>query len=277
MGTLDMALRDAAAKIAGQPLYRFLSELLGRHPSTPIALYAAGGYSYPADDNRRLADEVRQFLYAGYTHIKIKIGERPLEEDLTRIETALALLPRGDRLAVDAMHRYRPELARRVAGVLAPYRLRWLEDICDPQDFLTHAQIAEFYDPALAAGEALFSRSDAANLIRYGGLRPGRDVLLFDPAHCYGLPEYLGIVDLMETNGWPRSAFQPHGGHLFSLHVAAALGLGGSEANPRIFQPFGGFSDNATIENGTLRPPEQPGIGFESRIELHKAFHALLS
>jgi D(-)-tartrate dehydratase len=109
-----------------------------------------------------------------------------------------------------------------------------------------------------------------------GGLRPDRDVLLFDPAHCYGLPEYLKILAMLEGDGWSRAACQPHGGHLFSLHVAATLGLGDSEANPFNFQPFGGFADDAVVEGGRVYPPEAPGIGFETRSRLYKVFRSLL-
>ncbi|WP_345607210.1 enolase C-terminal domain-like protein [Pseudonocardia adelaidensis] len=206
----------------------------------------------------------------------MKIGGRELAEDLERVEAVLALLPSGERLAVDAMNRYDPDQAVHVAGALAPYGLRWFEDVCDPLDFAAHARIAELYAPPLAAGEALFSAADARNLARYGGLRPDRDVLVFDPAHCYGLPGYLQIVQVMEAAGWSRAAFQPHGGHLFSLHVAAALGLGGSEANPHNFQPFGGFADGAVVEDGFARPPDAPGIGFETRSALHALFRSLL-
>jgi D(-)-tartrate dehydratase len=277
VGTLDMALWDAAAKIAEKPLYRFLGGLVGRDVSRAAApVYAGGGYYFESDETSRLTDEVNQFLDYGYTHVKIKIGGRSLSEDLKRIEAVLSLLPGGDRLAVDAMNRYTSEAAMQVANAIAPYRLRWFEDVCDPLDFELQARIARAYDPPLAAGEALFSLADARNLIRYGGLRPDRDALLFDPTHCYGLTEYLRIVEMLESNGWSRTACQPHGGHLFSLHVAAALGLGGSESNPHNFQPFGGFSDEAVIEEGSVYPPEAPGIGFETRSSLHQLFNSLL-
>jgi len=273
VGALDMAVWDAAAKIAGQPLYRFLAARLGREAPSPwLPVYAGGGYDYPGDDLRRLVDEVRALLDLGYTHLKLKIGAQPLPADLRRIEAVLALLPGGVHLAVDAMNRYDPEAALRAGQALAPYGLRWFEDVCDPLDFDAQARLARAYAPPLAAGEALFSLADARNLLRYGGLRPEHDALLFDPAHCYGLPEYARIVDLFEAASWPRAAFLPHGGHLFSLHVAAALGLGGCEANPHNFQPFGGFSDGRPVEAGQARLPEAPGIGFETRAALHKLF-----
>ncbi|HYJ69403.1 MAG TPA: enolase C-terminal domain-like protein [Nocardioidaceae bacterium] len=277
VGALDMALWDAAAKAADRPLFRFLADRLGRPAAESIPVYAAGGYRYPGDDIRRLTDEVRRFLDSGYTHVKIKVGAGPIAQDLRRIEVVLALLPGGDHLAVDAMNTYDPDSAIRVAQALLPYRLRWFEDTCDPLDFETHARIAETYPHPLAVGEALFSAADASNLFRYGGLRADRDVLLFDPAHCYGLPGYLDIVRVARANGWSRSAFQPHGGHLFSLHVAAGLGLGGSEANPVSFQPFGGFSDDAMVEGGRIGPPVAPGIGFETRAGLQDIFRSLLA
>lgn len=101
-------------------------------------------------------------------------------------------------------------------------------------------------------------------------------MLLFDPAHCYGLTEYLRLVAMLEEHGWSRTACQPHGGHLFSLHVAAGLGLGGCESNPLNFQPFGGFADGAAVEGGCIRPPDAPGIGFETRARLHELFRTLL-
>lgn len=275
VGTLDMAVWDAAAKIADQPLWHFLANHWATTPLPRVPVYASGGYYFPADDIRQLATEIRQLLELGYTHFKIKIGGQPLATDLKRIEAVLALVP-GDHLAVDAMNRYSLESALEAAAAIEGYGLEWFEDACDPLDFEAQAEIAAAYAPPIAAGEALFLLSDARNLIRYSGLRPQRDLLVFDPVHCYGLPEYLRILEMLEGNGWSRRACKPHGGHLFSLHVASALGLGGIEANPHSFQPFGGFGDGTVIEGGFVRLPEAPGIGFETRTALRNLFTSLL-
>jgi L-alanine-DL-glutamate epimerase-like enolase superfamily enzyme len=88
------------------------------------------------------------------------------------------------------------------------------------------------------AGEALFSSAEARLLDRHGGLRRDRDVLVFDPVHCYGLPGFLQILDHLSAQGWSRQSFWPHGGHLFCQHLVTALGLGGAEVNPFSFQPL---------------------------------------
>jgi L-alanine-DL-glutamate epimerase-like enolase superfamily enzyme len=276
VGTLDMALWDAAAKIAEVPLYMYLAERAGtRHlVRDAVCVYAGGGYRYPADDTDRLKDELREFLRRGYTHAKIKIGRAPLEDDLRRIEAALSVVPAGC-LAVDAMNAYAQPEALAAAHALRDYGLWWFEDVCDPLDFETQARVASEYGGAIAAGEALFSLAEARLLHRWGGLDARRDVLLFDPVHAYGIPEYLRIVEYMTRNGWPRSSFWPHGGHLFSLHVVAALGLGGAEMNPSSFAPFGGLSDGARAHGGAAALPQLPGIGFESKRALMDVFEAL--
>jgi D(-)-tartrate dehydratase len=275
VGTLDMAIWDAAAKVAGLPLYRFLAERLGEERLTApgLPVYASGGYLYPHDDLSRLEDEVRRLTDAGYTRLKIKIGAAPLAQDLKRIETVVSHLPTGQHLAVDAMNSYDAAASLAAAAALAPLGLWWFEDICDPLDFETHSAVASVYAPPIAAGEALFSAAEAALLDRYGGLRRDRDILLFDPAHCYGIPGYLRIVKELEVRGWPRSAFWPHGGHLCNLHIVKALGLGGAEINPLCFQPFGGLADGAMPVDGRVALPEAPGIGFELKADLLQAFN----
>jgi D(-)-tartrate dehydratase len=276
VGTLDMALWDAAAKIAGLPLHQFLAARLGRAAAAgPVPVYASGGYPYPDGDLTALGAEIRRFTDLGFTHAKIKIGALPLAADQRRIETAAAALGGPDHLAVDAMNSYGPDQAQAAADALSPFGLWWFEDLCDPLDFATHAQVAGRYPHPIAAGEALFSAAEAALLDQHAGLRRDRDILLFDPVHCYGLPGYLRIIDTLTARGWPRRAFWPHGGQLFSLHLVAALGLGGAEVNPLAFHPFHGPPAALPVTDGHVPLPDLPGIGFELHDEAWQAFRAV--
>jgi D(-)-tartrate dehydratase len=273
VGVLDMAIWDAVAKIAGVPLYRLLADRFrGGVADSKVFVYAAGGYYYPEKGLAGLQQEMQSYLDLGYSTIKIKIGGAPLAEDLRRIETLLKIVKSSDQLAVDANGRFDVETAIAYAKALAPYKLRWYEEAGDPLDYELQAKLADNYPGPMATGENLFSVQDARNLIRYGGMRPDRDVLQFDCALSYGLVEYLRILDMLKANGWSATRCIPHGGHQLSLNIAAGLGLGGNESYPGIFQPFGGFADNTPVENSYIKLPDIPGIGFESKKEL---FHLL--
>jgi len=276
VGVLDMAVWDATAKIAGLPLYRLLADRFqGGRFADKVFVYAAGGYYYPDKDLSALQNEMRGYLDLGYSVVKMKIGGAPLAEDLRRIEAVLKILENPEQLAVDANGRFTLPEALAYAEALSPYGLRWYEEPGDPLDYQLQAELANRYPGAMATGENLFSMQDARNLIRYGQLRPDRDVLQFDCALSYGLVEYLRILDMLKEYGWSRARCIPHGGHQMSLNIAAGLGLGGNESYPGIFQPFGGFADGIPVEDSYVSLPEIPGVGFEAKNELFRVMQTL--
>ena len=277
VGTLDMALWDALAKIEGKPLHRLLAERhRGGEADASVFVYAAGGYYRPDGGLRALQDEMRGYLERGYTVVKMKIGGAPLEQDLARVEAVLEVVGEGRNLAVDANGRFDLDIALAYAEALAPYGLFWYEEAGDPLDYALQAGVAEAYARPLATGENLFSLQDARNLIRYGGLRRERDFLQFDPVLSYGLVEYLRILDMLGEHGWSPQRCIPHGGHQMALSLAAGLGLYGNESYPDVFQPFGGFADGIPVEGGRVRPSEAPGVGFEEKAELYALLRQLL-
>lgn len=275
IGTIDMAVWDATAKIAGKPLYQLLAEAHGRTADPSVFVYAAGGYYYPGKDTERLKVEMQSYLDRGYTVVKMKIGGVPLAEDLARIEAVLGMLPSGCRLAVDANGRFDTATAIAYAKALSAYDLFWYEEAGDPLDYELQAELAHHYAKPMATGENLFSTADARNLIRYGGMRRDIDWLQFDCALSYGLVEYLRTLEMLKAYGWSPARCIPHGGHQMSLAIAAGLGLGGNESYPDLFQPFGGFPDGVRVENGRVTLPPLPGIGFEGKADLFKEMAAL--
>ncbi|MFM1991417.1 MAG: hypothetical protein RJA99_4374 [Pseudomonadota bacterium] len=276
IGTIDMAVWDAVAKIAGVPLYRLLADRYGDGvPNRRVFVYAAGGYYYPGQDHRTLQDEMRSYLDRGYTVVKKKIGGASLDEDLRRIDAVMEVLQDGQRLCVDANGRFDLDTAMAYAKALSRYDLFWYEEAGDPLDFELQATLRGCYRNPMATGENLFSMQDARNLIRYGGMRPDRDWLQFDCALSYGLVEYLRTLDMLREHGWSPRRCVPHGGHQMSLAIAAGLGLGGNESYPDLFQPYGGFPDGVYVENGYVTLPELPGIGFEGKADLYAELKAL--
>ena len=276
VGTIDMAVWDAVAKIEGKPLWRLLADRYrGGEADESVWVYAAGGYYYPGKDHSQLQDEMRGYLDRGYTTVKMKIGGVPLEQDLERIEAVLEVVGEGKNLAVDANGRFDLDTTLAYAEALKPYGLFWYEEAGDPLDFEIQARLAEAYDRPIATGENLFSHQDARNLLRYGGMRPDRDWLQFDCALSYGLVEYLRTLEVMEEMGWSSRRVVPHGGHQMSLNIAAGLHLGGNESYPDVFQPFGGFADNIEVRDGRVALPDIPGVGFEAKAALYEVMRTL--
>jgi L-alanine-DL-glutamate epimerase-like enolase superfamily enzyme len=276
VGTVDMAVWDAVAKIEGRPLYRVLADRYrGGRSDDKVWVYAAGGYYYPGKDHSALQDEMRSYLDRGYTVVKMKIGAAPLGEDLGRIEAVLDVVGDGRSLCVDANGRFDLETAVAYADALAPYNLFWYEEAGDPLDFALQADLCSHYALPMATGENLFSHQDARNLIRYAGLRRDRDWLQFDCALSYGLVEYLRTLEVLEQHGWSPRRVVPHGGHQMSLNIAAGLHLGGNESYPDVFRPFCGFADGIRVEDGYVRLPDVPGIGFETKSDLFAVMQPL--
>src|SRR5262245_40109753 len=276
IGTIEVAVWDAVAKIAEKPLHRLLAERYNDGRTTDkVFCYVGGGWYTPGQTIADLCDEMRRHLDAGYTMVKMKVGGLSLAEDVRRLEAVRQMIGNGSTLAVDANSKFDREAALAYARALAPFRLRWFEEPCDPLDYAMLAEIAAAYEPPLATGENLFSTQDVENLVRFGGMRADRDVIQIDPPQAYGIVQFARTVAMLERHGWRRASLFPHGGNQMSLAIAAGFGLGGAESYPGVFGDFGGFADDARLENGYLSLSDRPGIGFEGQSALYRIMREL--
>ena len=276
IGTIEVAVWDAVAKIADKPLHRELADRFsgGKVPSS-VFCYVGGGWYWPGQTVKDLQDEMRRHLDAGYTLVKMKVGGLPLDEDVRRLQAVLEVVGSGEHLAVDANCKFTRAEALAYAKALAPFKLRWFEEPCDPLDFALLAELASVYEPPLATGENLFSTQDVENLARFGGFRADRDIIQIDPPQAYGIGQYARTVDMLAAHSWQRRSLFPHGGNQMSLAIAAGFGLGGAESYPGVFGDFGGFADDARIESGAITLSDRPGIGFEGQAALYRIMRKL--
>jgi len=276
IGTIEVAIWDAIAKVAGKPLHVLLAErFTGGRIAERVFCYVGGGWYWPGQTIRDLQDEMRRHLDAGYTMLKMKVGGLPLEDDLRRVEAVVAVIGTGERLAVDSNCKFTREEALRYARALAPFKLRWFEEPCDPLDYALFAEIASAYEPPLATGENLYSTQDVRNLVQFGGWRSDRDLIQVDPPQAYGIAQYGRTIAMLDARGWPRTAQFPHGGNQMSLAIAAGFGLGGAESYPGVFGDFGGFADDARIADGFISLSDRLGIGFEGQSRLYRIMREL--
>src|ERR1700744_888704 len=234
IGTIEVAVWDAVAKIAEKPLHRVLAERYNNGKvADKVFCYVGGGWYGPGKTTRDLQDEMQGHLDAGYSMVKMKVGGMTLADDLKRVEAVKSILPKNAKLAVDANSKFNRDEALAYARGLAPFGLRWFEEPCDPLDYALLAEIASVYEPPLSTGENLFSTQDVDNLVRFGGLKAARhDVIQADPPQAYGIVQYAHTLDMLAQHQWPRNLLFPHGGNQMSLVIAGGFGLGGAESYP---------------------------------------------
>jgi D(-)-tartrate dehydratase len=278
VGLIDAALWDLVAKLEDKPLWRVLADRFNAGAALPrVPVYASGGHYWPANDPAGLEAELRRARALGYTRMKIKVGGAPIDDDRRRIEAALSVFGSGQGVAVDCNASLTRASAEALLAALAPYGLAWVEEPVDPLDYAAYAALAASADLPIATGENIFSAADARNLLRYAGLRAERDWLQMDISLSYGVVEYLRILRLVEEHGWSRLRCLPHAGHLLALHVAAGLGLGGHEAAPDPASLYGGYWDDAVVEDGFVRPSDATGVGIEGKANMYAVFRDLFA
>ncbi len=277
IGTIDVALWDAMAKIEEKPLHQLIAERYG-NGATPDRMfcYVGGGWYKPDETPDSLKDEMRAYLDQGYTLVKAKIGGLPIDDDVRRIETILSVLEGGYQLAVDANCGLSPDRALDYARRLKPFGLRWFEEPVHPVDFEATVAFVDAYKNPTATGENLYSVEDFRNLFRYGGFRPGTDILNIDVPQSYGIGMCARTIEMAGGFGWEPSSFVPHGGNQMSLACALGFGMGMCESYPNVFGVFSGYADDAKVVDGYLHAPALPGIGFEGQNELYGLFSQLL-
>lgn len=265
---IELACWDLDAKLREEPAYVTIADAFGTTPAHDVPVYAAGGYYGEGVGLDGLRDEVAGYLESGYAFVKMKFGGAVPHEDLARLRTAIEAAGDSALVAVDANGRFEKAVALEYAAMLAPLGLRWFEEPGDPLDYELTRSVIEHGSGPVATGENLFSVPDVENLLRYGGMRPGVDIFQMDAGLSYGLSHYARMVDLLESRGHSLTQVMPHGGHLVNLHIVTALGLGGCEAYPGVFAPFGGYGPACQPRDGRIAPSDAPGFGLEEKPDL---------
>lgn len=278
IGTIEVACWDAVAKIAGKPLHRVLAERYNAGKVIErVPCYVGGGWYEPGKGIPELLDEIGGKLDQGYQVMKIKVGGASVAEDVARVEASLKIVKSNQCLAVDANAGLDRQRALAYARALAPYQLKWFEEPTDPLGYESLNEFIAQYGAAVGTGENLFSTQDVENLLVFGGMRPGRDFIQTDVPQSYGIVQFSRTLEMLQRRGWSRQSVFPHGGNQMTLHIVGGFGLGGCEAYPGVFGVFAGFADDARVEEGYLKLPERPGIGFEAQNQLYGVMRELIA
>ena len=258
MSGIDMALWDIRGKAAGWPLYRLMG---GSARSVPAY---AGGVSLGYQAPETLVDEARACVEAGYRALKLRLGDNP-RDDIARVHAVRAAFGDEVDILTDANAAYSLADARRVMPALDEARAGWLEEPFPPHDHRLYREARSFGVTPLAAGENHYTRFEFHRLFEDGVVT----VIQPDVSKTGGPTEGLRIAAI--ASAW-KLTVNPHTS-LTGLNVAACIHLLASVDNPGYFEAdlsrHNPLRDSlcdwqAHVDaDGTVRPPERPGLGVE--------------
>ena len=277
IGTIEVAVWDAVAKIEGKPLHRVLAERFnGGKVLDKVFCYVGGGWYAPGKTTRDLQDEMRRHLDSGYTMVKMKIGGAPLAEDCAASRrsspwSATAASSRSTPIrkferdeAIAYAKALAPLQTALVRGAVRPARLR------GPEGHFRRLRrrAVDRREPVLHPG-----RREPGALRRAQGRARRRD-----PGRSAAVLWHRAIrAHARHARTPPLAALRPVPARR-QPDVAAhrrRLRAGRRESYPGVFGPFAGFADDAQLENGYLKLPDRPGIGFEGQAALYRIMREL--
>ncbi len=301
IGAVVNAMWDLAAKRAGVPVWKLLSDL------TPEQVVGLVDFRYLADAltpdealeilrraepgkaerERRLrsagypayttspgwlgySDEklvrlARQAVADGFRQIKLKVGDS-LDDDVRRMRLARETVGPDIRIAIDANQRWDVEEAVPWIEALAPYDVWWVEEPTSPDDVLAHAAIAKAIAPIrVATGEHVQNRIVFKQLLQAGAL----SFLQIDATRVAGVNENIAILLLAAKYGVPVC---PHAGgvglcelvqHLSMFDYVAVSGSTEDRVIEYVDHLHEHFLEPVRMRDGRYLAPEAPGFSAE--------------
>jgi L-rhamnonate dehydratase len=252
---VDLALWDLKGKLLNCPVY----ELLGGPQKEKIFCYATGF-------------NTAWFRELGFRAFKLPMVYGPVDglEGLRKTEAMVAeareIAGEDTELMLDCWMALDVEYTVRLADILKPYGLKWLEDYLLPEDMTGFAEVRRrLPGQGLATGEHWyllqpFARAAEQRLV---------DILQPELQACGGLSAGIRICHIAEAAGISvmthAGMSQPYGQHLSFAMPAITWGewFGGNSHPDIPLTDLVKLPGTAVPENGCLVPNDAPGFGID--------------
>lgn len=258
VSAIDLALWDARAKTLDMPV----SRLLGGPMKDRIFCYATG-------------NDVDWYQELGFRAFKLACPYGPWDglEGLKKNEEFIARTRDqiGDdcELMLDCWMAFDVEYTVRLAEMLKPYRLKWMEECLPPDDLDAHVELRQrLPGQTLATGEHWYTAAPFQWAINHRVA----DILQPDINWCGGVTTTLKIVGSASAantevilHGGGNTAFGQH----FSIASAAVRWLETFVGTPPgvPLEEGWGLPGVAFPKDGWLTPSDAPGFGLELKDE----------
>ncbi|MBC7434573.1 MAG: mandelate racemase [Bdellovibrionales bacterium] len=245
---LDMAVWDAVAKAAGQPLARYLGASTG-----PVRAYNTNGlWLLPA---AQLGDEALSLVAEGnFSAIKMRLGRENLRADMAAIDAVRTAVGPDVRLMTDFNQALDLGEALLRLHALDGEGLQWFEEPIVYDNFEGCAQLARELKTPIQIGENIYGPRSFYNAVQ----ARAADLYMPDLMRIGGVTGFMRCAAIAGAAGIPLSS------HLYP-EVSAHL-LRASEsthwlewrdwAHPFVAEPF-------EVKDGAVHVPDRPGSGLE--------------
>lgn len=279
LGAIDIALWDLKGKILG----RSVSELLGGARRTRVPAYASL-HNYSASPD--LADELRELVHdakrQGFRALKLKIGGRPLKEDLRYVAAAREAGGESFDLMADANQTYEMADAVRMGRALEELGYAWFEEPLDRRDLTGYAELRAKLDIPIAGGEGASSPADLFQILQHRAV----DITQPDVAGVGGITEARYLPKMAQLFG---AAPTWHVWNSPLIQVATLHVLANQEAwRAQSMLPGAAPLEVTTMPNpmrdrvltgapriepdGTFPVPTAPGLGVDVDLDVLKEY-----
>jgi D-arabinonate dehydratase len=170
---------------------------------------------------------------------------------------------------VDANCAYRYYEAIQLARRIEEYEPFWFEEPVAPDDYEGHRKLAEATTIPIASGENEYTRYGFRDLIAQGSVA----ILNADAKILGGVTEFMKVAALAQAHDLDIA---PHGSQDIHVHLVAAIPNGLIlEFYRDTVDPMWGKIYQQTLRlnaDGTVSPPDAPGIGVEPNYEVLKPY-----
>ena len=255
LAAIDMALWDWCGKQAKMPLWKMLGGFRDKLPAY------ASWQLWRHHDLKRLEKDAGEFAAAGYKGMKLRMGNRPLAEDLERARLVRKTVGDNVEIMVDALWGCSAHEGALMARGLGELNYTWLEEPVREGDFAGLAKVRAEQALPIAAGERISRVAQIEQLV------PCIDHAILDVVHLGGITQWLRAATALDTHNLPISA---HAHPYVHMHLLAAVRNGAWIE----FMPWmeAIFNDPPVPVDGFIHMKDKPGLGLELNEAAMKRF-----
>ena len=270
LGGVDIALHD----LRGKALNQSIGDMYGGKLRERVPAYASAmNYIQDVDSIEQYPDEAQAMRARGFRAMKMRIGARPMREDLAAVAAVRAAVGPDIKLMADGNGAYTLPGAVAMGRELEKLGLYWFEEPL-PQNtphYQGYEVLTDKLDIAIAAGEGLDSRGGFDTFIN----RRMADIVQPDVSLCGGIAETLFVAELARMRGlqcmphcWAGAIVIAATVHVLSLLPVSSWAR--TSETPMleldmVENPFREviLTKPLDIQDGFVAVPSGPGLGIE--------------